>query len=64
MSQRLHDVLMEVMGAHGVLDGGPHAIARGRLLRSYLYYRASSIFAGTSEVQRNIIAQRVLGLPR
>jgi alkylation response protein AidB-like acyl-CoA dehydrogenase len=55
---------MHVLGPRGVLDGGAHAVARGRLTRSYLYYRAASIFAGTSEVQRNIIAQRVLGLPR
>ncbi len=64
MSQRLHDTLMEVLGPHGLLDGGPHAVAHGRLARSYLYYRAATIFAGTSEVQRNVIAQRVLGLPR
>lgn len=64
MSQRLHDTLMSVLGEHGLLDGGPHAIGHGRLMRSYLYYRAASIFAGTNEVQRNIIAQRVLGLPR
>lgn len=64
MSQRMHDTMMDVLGPAGILDGGPHAIARGRLLRSYLYYRAASIFAGTNEVQRNIIAQRVLGLPR
>ncbi len=64
MSQRMHDTVMYVLGPHGVLDGGPHAVARGRLTRSYLYYRAATIFAGTSEVQRNIIAQRVLGLPR
>jgi alkylation response protein AidB-like acyl-CoA dehydrogenase len=64
MSQRLHDTLMDVLGPDGVLDGGPHSVAQGRLMRSYLYYRAASIFAGTNEVQRNIIAQRVLGLPR
>jgi alkylation response protein AidB-like acyl-CoA dehydrogenase len=64
MSQRIHDTVMHVLGPRGVLDGGAHAVARGRLTRSYLYYRAASIFAGTSEVQRNIIAQRVLGLPR
>src|SRR5215472_3188645 len=55
MSQRLHDLLMDVMGPFGLLDrGSRHAIAHGRLMRSYLYYRAASIFAGTSEVQRNI----------
>lgn len=64
MSQRMHDTVMAAMGPAGILDGGPHAVARGRLLRSWLYYRAASIFAGTNEVQRNIIAQRVLGLPR
>jgi alkylation response protein AidB-like acyl-CoA dehydrogenase len=64
MSQRMHDTVMQVLGPRGILDAGPHAVARGRLARSYLYYRAASIFAGTSEVQRNIIAQRVLGLPR
>ncbi|HSP95718.1 MAG TPA: acyl-CoA dehydrogenase family protein [Candidatus Dormibacteraeota bacterium] len=65
MSQRLHDTAMQVLGVHGQhWPGEPRAVARGRWLRSYLYYRAATIFAGTSEVQRNIIAQRVLGLPR
>jgi alkylation response protein AidB-like acyl-CoA dehydrogenase len=65
MSQRLHDTAMQVLGVHGQLcPGEPRATARGRWLRSYQYYRAATIFAGTSEVQRNIIAQRVLGLPR
>jgi len=64
MSQRMHDTIMQVLGEHGQLGEGPYAVAQGRLSRSYLYYRAASIFAGTSEVQRNIIAQRVLGLPR
>ena len=64
MSQRMHDTVMKVLGPAGILDGGPHSVARGRLLQSYLYYRAASIFAGTNQVQRNIIAQRVLGLPR
>ena len=64
MSQRMHDVVMDVLGPAGILEGGDYAVERGRLGRSYLYYRAASLFAGTSEVQRNIIAQRVLGLPR
>jgi alkylation response protein AidB-like acyl-CoA dehydrogenase len=65
MSQRLHDTLMDVLGPTGLCwQPGPHAVAGGRLARSYLYYRAASIFAGTSEIQRNILAERVLGLPR
>jgi len=65
MSQRLHDTAMQVLGVDGQYwPGEPRATGRGRWLRSYLYYRAATIFAGTSEVQRNIIEQRVLGLPR
>ncbi|HUI24915.1 MAG TPA: acyl-CoA dehydrogenase [Candidatus Kryptonia bacterium] len=65
MSQRLHDTAMEILGADAQLVAGdPRAVARGRWQRSYLYYRSGTIFAGTSEIQRNIIAERVLGLPR
>ena len=65
MSQRLHDTLMDILGPDGLCwQPGPRAVAGGRLARSYLYYRAASIFAGTSEIQRNILAERVLGLPR
>jgi alkylation response protein AidB-like acyl-CoA dehydrogenase len=65
MSQRMHETVMELLGARGLCwQPGPHAVAGGRLARSYLYYRAASLFAGTSEIQRNILAERVLGLPR
>jgi alkylation response protein AidB-like acyl-CoA dehydrogenase len=65
MSQRLHDAAMDILGPHGLLlKGDARAVAGGRWPRSYLYYRAATIFAGTSEIQRNIIAERVLGLPR
>ncbi len=63
MSQRMHDTAMEVLGPFGLLSGDSQRYS-GRLQRSYLYYRAATIFAGTSEIQRNIIAQRILGLPR
>ncbi len=65
MSQRMHDTLMDVLGPVGLCwQPGRHAVAGGRLARSYLYYRAATLFAGTSEIQRNILAERVLGLPR
>ncbi len=65
MSQRMHDTVMALLGPGGLCwQPGPHAVAGGRLARSYLYYRAASLFAGTSEIQRNILAERVLGLPR
>jgi len=61
----MHDTLMDVLGPNALCwQPGPHAVAGGRLSRSWLYYRAASIFAGTSEIQRNILAERVLGLPR
>jgi len=65
MSQRMHETVMALLGPRGLCwQPGPYATAGGRLTRSYLYYRAASLFAGTSEIQRNILAERVLGLPR
>ena len=65
MSKRLHDTAMAVLGPAAPLwrdaDGNPGG---GRWQRSWLYYQSSSIFAGTNEIQRNIIGERVLGLPR
>jgi alkylation response protein AidB-like acyl-CoA dehydrogenase len=65
MSQRMHDTAMTLLGPFGIAPGRSRFAARARRLqRSFLYYRAATIFAGTSEIQRNIIAQRILGLPR
>ena len=65
MSQRMHETVMQLLGPRGLCwQPGPRAVAGGRPTRSWLYSRAASIFAGTSEIQRNILAERVLGLPR
>ena len=42
----------------------PLAVAAGRFQLSYLQSRAFSIYSGSSEIQRNIIGERILGLPK
>ena len=65
MSKRLHDTVMAVLGPAAPLwrgaNGNPGG---GTWQRSWLYYQASSIWAGTNEIQRNVVGERVLGLPR
>jgi alkylation response protein AidB-like acyl-CoA dehydrogenase len=65
LDQRIAASYLKLMGAYGLLwRGSPHAVDNGRVGTQYLYATASTIGGGTSEVQRNIIAQRGLGLPR
>jgi alkylation response protein AidB-like acyl-CoA dehydrogenase len=65
LEQRLKDTALEILGPHGLLPAGEaRAADNGFWCYEFLWSRAATIYAGTSEVQRNIIAQRVLGLPR
>jgi alkylation response protein AidB-like acyl-CoA dehydrogenase len=65
MSKRFHDTALAVLGPAAPLwKGAADNPGDGRWQRSWLYYQSSSIFAGTNEIQRNIIGERVLGLPR
>jgi alkylation response protein AidB-like acyl-CoA dehydrogenase len=65
VAQQINETAAELQGPHSQLvQGSPHVIDRGHWQHELLWSRAASIYAGTSEVQRNIIAQRVLGLPR
>ncbi|HEX4245331.1 MAG TPA: acyl-CoA dehydrogenase family protein [Acidimicrobiales bacterium] len=65
MSKRFHDTAMAVVGDAAPLWKGAEANpGDGQWQRSWLYYQASSIWAGTNEIQRNVIGERVLGLPR
>jgi alkylation response protein AidB-like acyl-CoA dehydrogenase len=65
LDMRMKELAIDLEGAYATLErGAPRALDAGRWQYEYLWSRAASIYAGTSEVQRNIIAQRVLGLPR
>ncbi|WP_216898441.1 acyl-CoA dehydrogenase family protein [Nocardia alni] len=63
--QDLHEFALDLLGPYGTLDrNDPHAIQRGRWTWGFLRTRASTIGTGTAEIQRNTIAEQVLGLPR
>ncbi|MBY8861001.1 acyl-CoA dehydrogenase family protein [Nocardia sp. CA2R105] len=63
--QELHEFAVDLLGCYGILDRhDPHAVQRGRWVWGFLRTRASTIGAGTAEIQRNTIAEQVLGLPR
>ncbi len=65
LNQRMMDLVMSLEGpASQLMRGSPHAVEGGRWQHHFLRSRANTIEAGTSEIQRNIIAERVLGLPR
>jgi|SRR5665213_1195125 len=57
LSQRMHDVSLRMLGMDGVTE-------ESRRSQQYLYYRSCTITAGTSEIQRNTIADQVLQLPQ
>ncbi|ETK36996.1 acyl-CoA dehydrogenase family protein [Microbispora sp. ATCC PTA-5024] len=61
--QELGELAMDVLGAAGtVAEGPPYEL--GEWQRLFLFSRADTIYAGSNEIQRQIIAERVLGLPR
>jgi alkylation response protein AidB-like acyl-CoA dehydrogenase len=63
--QRIAQVGMQLLGLYGQLDpGSKWAPLMGAVERLYLVSVSRTIAAGTSEIQRNILAERGLGLPR
>jgi alkylation response protein AidB-like acyl-CoA dehydrogenase len=71
--QRYHELAQEVLGPWGQLtEPGPHAFLEvgtssgepGTWAHAFLWARAGTIYAGSSEIQKTVVADRVLGLPR
>jgi len=57
------EIAMDVLGPAGMLEGAD-GVDGGRFATAYVFAPASSIYGGSDEIQRNIAAERTLGLPR
>jgi len=65
MDKRIQETAVGLQGPYGALaPDSPLAIEDGRWQYGWMWAQAETIYAGSSEIQRNIIAERVLGLPR
>ena len=64
LSRSFRDIGMRVVGADGMLMGDSDSQSGGHIGELALFSPAPSIYGGTDQVQRNIIGERVLGLPR
>ena len=63
---RIHDTAMRILGPRGEVEPETPALLDelGTWLDGFLFAQSGPIYAGTNEIQRNIIAERVLGMPR
>jgi alkylation response protein AidB-like acyl-CoA dehydrogenase len=65
MDIRLQEAGLRLLGARGPLvDGAADAVDDGAWMKAFIFALAGPIYAGTNEIQRNVIAERILGLPR
>ncbi|MEO1271103.1 MAG: acyl-CoA dehydrogenase family protein [Myxococcota bacterium] len=61
--RELGKLAMDILGPEAeIADGSPYEL--GMLQKLFLFTRSDTIYAGTNQIQRNIIGERALGLPR
>jgi alkylation response protein AidB-like acyl-CoA dehydrogenase len=62
---KMHETALRILGDRAeLLPGAPAAEGVGDWLDGFLFAISGPIYAGTNEIQRNVIAERILGLPR
>ena len=65
LDQAMHETAMSILSARAELEPtAPAARGVGTWLDGFLFAQSGPIYAGTNEIQRNIIAERMLGMPR
>ena len=65
VEQTLWRAALDVLGAHAALgSGAPDGVDPQGWQHAYFYGRAASVYGGSAQIQKNIIAERILGLPR
>ncbi|WP_371398391.1 acyl-CoA dehydrogenase family protein [Fretibacter rubidus] len=64
MDRHLNRTATTILGAYAEIQDGTDASDEGRWIYNYMHSLAGLIYAGTNEIQRNILSERVLGLPR
>jgi alkylation response protein AidB-like acyl-CoA dehydrogenase len=61
----MHETALSILGQRAeLLPEAPDAGEVGQWMDGFLFAQAGPIYAGTNEIQRNIIAERMLGMPR
>ncbi len=65
LDQKMHETAMSILSARAeLLPHAPAAGGVGKWLDGFMFAQSGPIYAGTNEIQRNIIAERMLGMPR